>query len=97
MPHDAGQQRERIRRERRILIADVAIEPRAVKNLLGNVQIAAGIDDRIEPAFVGLGESESSDDEEKKNERELTPPSSLHRRPVSHTTPDTRSAKSRTA
>ena len=67
MANDAGQKREQIRRERRILIANVAVQPGSVRELLRNVEIAAGIDDWIEPALVRLREGHSGDDEEKED------------------------------
>src|SRR5947209_18795694 len=61
MADRAGDQRQQVRRERRIFIANVAIQLRALCNLLRNVEIAARIDDRIEPAGVRLRESDCGD------------------------------------
>src|SRR5205809_7877059 len=97
MANNGRSQRERVRCERRILIANVAIQPRAVVDLFGDVEIAAGIDDRIEPALIRLGEGYGRNDEKKKDERKLNPPSSLHQRRSSHTIADKQSAKSPTA
>src|SRR5207302_983133 len=54
--------------QRRILIADVAIQLRALRNLLGYVEIAARIDDGIQPARVGLDERDCSDGDNDGNE-----------------------------
>src|SRR5436309_9213657 len=68
MPDRAGDQRQQIRRERRILIADIAIQLRALRNLLRDVQIAACINDGIEPARVRLDERDYSDDNDRCDE-----------------------------
>src|SRR5436309_242876 len=52
---------QQIWRERRILISNIAIELRAVRQLLGDVEIAAGVDDGIEPTLVRLSEGNRSD------------------------------------
>src|SRR6266851_424602 len=86
MTDDGRRGREQIRRERRILITNVAIEFRAMSELLGDVQIASGIDDRIKPALIRLNESEAGNDDEERKECEGRSPRA-HSRIVSGSTP----------
>ena len=86
MPDDGRDRRQEVWRQRRILISNIAIELRAVIDLLGDVEIAAGVDDRVEPALIRLNESESSDRDEKRDQRDARGPRT-HSRIVSGSTP----------
>ncbi len=57
-----------------------------MQELFGDVEIAAGIDDRIEPALIGLNEGETGDDDEECEECEGRSPRA-HSRIVSASMP----------